>query len=250
MTRSHGSLRGDTHTFPRTEPGQRKLSLGTRQGSPELTVDRTDPEPSSGTGCCSVVPKLLITSSTRTGIRGTSSRCGGGFAEQVARNVENGEATTFLRKRLEIRLDENLNGLFAGINLDTNGRVAKFNLVASSIRSSNDGVGHCRTRFKGSAVTSTQAPAALNRVRPRNRSTPCISLAMERQGQLAITVPVDIQLGYPPSRFRGMDISGLPRSWTTSSVPPLGLRVRLASPLSQAKVLPPPAATVDRRSSL
>ena len=41
------------------------------------------------------------------------------------------EAPTFLRKRLEIRLDENLHGLFAGINLDTNGRVAEMDLVSS-----------------------------------------------------------------------------------------------------------------------
>jgi hypothetical protein len=76
------------------------------------------------------------------GIRGTSRRCGGGFAEQVARNIEECEAATLLRERLEIRLDENLYGLFAGINLDTNGRIAKFNLVASPVPSSNDGVGH------------------------------------------------------------------------------------------------------------
>jgi hypothetical protein len=32
------------------------------------------------------------------------ARCGGGFAEQVARNVEKCEAPTLLRERLEIRL--------------------------------------------------------------------------------------------------------------------------------------------------
>jgi hypothetical protein len=41
-----------------------------------------------------------------------------------------------------IRLDENLDRLFAGMNLDTNRRVAKFNLVASPVFSSNYGVGH------------------------------------------------------------------------------------------------------------
>ena len=61
----------------------------------------------------------------------------------MARNVENGEASTLLRKCLQIRLDENLNGLFTGINLDTNRRIAKVNLVASPVLSSNDGVGHC-----------------------------------------------------------------------------------------------------------
>jgi hypothetical protein len=47
----------------------------------------------------------------------------------VAWKVENSEAPTFLPEHLEIRLDENLNGLFAGMNLDPNRRVAKFNLV-------------------------------------------------------------------------------------------------------------------------
>ena len=80
-------------------------------------------------------------------IRGTSCRCGGGFAEQVARNVEKCEAPTLLWEHVEIRLDENLDGHFAGINLDTNRRVAKLNLVASSVCSSNDGVGHQSSRF-------------------------------------------------------------------------------------------------------
>ncbi len=75
---------------------------------------------------------------------GTSCRCGGSLAKQVARNVQKGEAPTFLRERVEIRLDENLHGLFAGINLDTNRRVAEIDLMASSVCSANDGVGHYR----------------------------------------------------------------------------------------------------------
>ena len=51
----------------------------------------------------------------------------------MAGNVEKGEAPTLLWERLGIRLDENLHGLLAGINLDTNRRVAKLNLVASSV---------------------------------------------------------------------------------------------------------------------
>jgi len=77
-----------------------------------------------------------------TRIVGPSRRCGGSFAEQVAGNVENGEAPTLLRERLGIRLDENLDGLFAGINLDTNRRVAEIDLVPSPVFSSNYGVGH------------------------------------------------------------------------------------------------------------
>ena len=78
----------------------------------------------------------------QTRIRGTSRRGGGGFAKQVAGNVEKREAPTILRERPEIRLDKNLDGLFAGINLDTNRRVAEIDLVASSVCSANDGVGH------------------------------------------------------------------------------------------------------------
>src|SRR5215469_14646654 len=44
--------------------------------------------------------------------------------------------------RREIRLDKNLDSLFAGVKLDTNRRVAKINLMASSVGSGNNGVGH------------------------------------------------------------------------------------------------------------
>jgi hypothetical protein len=63
----------------------------------------------------------------------------------VPENVENGETPTFLRERLGIRLDKNLDGLFAGVDLDTDGSVAEVNLVASSVLASNDGVTHSET---------------------------------------------------------------------------------------------------------
>jgi hypothetical protein len=85
----------------------------------------------------------------RTRIRAGSSGRGGSFAKQVAGNVENGEAPTLLCERFEIRLDENLDGLFAGINLYTNRRVAEIDLVSSSILSSNDGVGYYPLAFRG-----------------------------------------------------------------------------------------------------
>ena len=50
----------------------------------------------------------------------------------MAGNAENGKAPTLLWERLEIRLDKNLDRLFARINLNTNRRIAKVNLVASS----------------------------------------------------------------------------------------------------------------------
>ena len=90
----------------------------------------------------------------RTGFRDTSRCCAGRFAKQVAGNVDKSEAPTFLRERIEIRLYENLDGLFAGINLDTNGRVAEIDLVASSVLLPNDGVGHYRLAFQGSAAIS------------------------------------------------------------------------------------------------
>ncbi len=72
----------------------------------------------------------------------TSRCCPSGFAKLMARNVQKSEAFTLLWERFEVSLDENLDGLFAGVNLDPNGRIAKVNLVSSSARSSNDGVGH------------------------------------------------------------------------------------------------------------
>jgi hypothetical protein len=60
----------------------------------------------------------------------------------VAGNVDKGEAPSLFREGLEIRLDKNLDGLFAGVDLDPNRSIAKVNLVASSVLSSNDGVGH------------------------------------------------------------------------------------------------------------
>src|ERR1700736_1028914 len=59
-------------------------------------------------------------------------------------------------ERLEIRLDKNLNRLFAGINRDTNRRIAKVHLVASSVLSSNDGVGHYRLALRASLKTQSR----------------------------------------------------------------------------------------------
>ena len=43
----------------------------------------------------------------------------------MAGNIEKGEASTPLGERLKIRLDENLDVLFAGMDLDTDSLVAK-----------------------------------------------------------------------------------------------------------------------------
>jgi len=69
----------------------------------------------------------------RTTFRGAPCCGGGGFAEQVAGDVEEGEAPLPFWDRLEIRFHENLDGLFAGMDLDAKGRVAKVNLMPSPL---------------------------------------------------------------------------------------------------------------------
>ena len=105
-----------------------------------------------------------------------SSRCGGGSAKQVAGNVEKRETPTFFRHRIEIRLDENLDGLFAGINLDTNRRVAEIDLVASSVCSANDGVGHIGSLLRGLRRYQT----TFDRSRPQKQG----NYGLERCGPL------------------------------------------------------------------
>ena len=69
----------------------------------------------------------------------------------MAGNVENGEAPTLCWEGLEIRPDKNLDCLFTGINLDPNRIIAKVYLVASSVLSSHDGVGHYHLVLRASA---------------------------------------------------------------------------------------------------
>jgi hypothetical protein len=65
-------------------------------------------------------------------------------------DVQNGEAPTLLRERLEICFDKYLDSLFTGKDLEANRRIAEVNLVASPIPSSNDGIGHYRPRVEES----------------------------------------------------------------------------------------------------
>jgi hypothetical protein len=78
----------------------------------------------------------LAPKSLTGGFLGTTRRRCGGFAKEVARNIENSETPTPLRERLEIRLDGNLDGLFAGVDLDTDSRIAKVDFMAASVPSS------------------------------------------------------------------------------------------------------------------
>jgi len=87
-------------------------------------------------------PSVKLPKSLSRGLRGATRRRCGGLAKQVPRNVENSEASTALGERLEVRLDENFDGLFAGVDLDTDSLVAEVDLVASPVLSSNDGVRH------------------------------------------------------------------------------------------------------------
>jgi len=121
-------------------PAEWRQSAGHARGSRE---------PETADLNSALVAKSFVTATMQDGVRGTSSRCDDGFAKQVAGNVEKREAPTLLRERLEIGLDENLDGLFAGINLDPNRRVAEIDLVASSVCSANDGVGHYRLASQG-----------------------------------------------------------------------------------------------------
>jgi hypothetical protein len=87
---------------------------------------------------------LLAPKSLSGRFRSTTRRRGGGFAKQVSGNVEQGKTPTFLRVGLRIRFDENLDSLFAGVDLDTNSLFAEVDFVASPVLSSNDRVGHYR----------------------------------------------------------------------------------------------------------
>jgi hypothetical protein len=123
-----------------------------------------------------MVPTSLVTPRMQDRVWGTSRRCGGSFAKQVAGNVEKRETPTLFRHRIEIRRDENLDGLFAGINLDTNGHVTEIDLVSSSVRSSNDCVGHYRLAFRGRRRYQT----TFDRSRPQKQS----NYGLERCGPL------------------------------------------------------------------
>jgi len=160
----------------RTQAGHAAARRAGRTGGrpPKLTDDETCPAPTpvyhflmrrrrasrifTVSPITSRPPDNVDRSSTlgSWGCRSASRRCTGGFAKLVAGNVENGKAPTLLWKRLEIRLDKNLNRLVAGINLNTNRRIAKVHLVASSVHSSNDGVGHYRLAPESLAQNSVE----------------------------------------------------------------------------------------------
>src|SRR5208282_462279 len=128
--RTATAMRGSRHGTPPLSRAAR-LQEGSFQSDRLLSIVLLAP-----------VTLAQLPKSPRGGLRGTSGRCGGGLTKQVARNVEKGEASTPLRAGFGICLDENLDGLFAGVDLDTDGFVTKVDLVAASVLSSNDRIGH------------------------------------------------------------------------------------------------------------
>jgi hypothetical protein len=70
--------------------------------------------------------------------RGLSGR----FAEKVARDIEDRKAPPLFRMRLEVCLDEYLHRFLAGVHFDPERRIAKINLVATTILSSDNRMRH------------------------------------------------------------------------------------------------------------
>jgi hypothetical protein len=101
-------------------PSPKKLHDMTRRES-----HRTSRQPADFFDSCRESCRTWRNTTSVIGLCGASRRCTGGFAKLVAGNVENGKAPTLLWERLEIRLDKNLDRLFARINLDTNGALPK-----------------------------------------------------------------------------------------------------------------------------
>jgi len=90
----------------------------------------------------------------RTAVRGTSRGCAGSFAEPLAGNVEKSEAPPSLWERLETRLHIDFDRFFAGMDLHANRPVAKVDLVASSVLSSNDDMRHYRLALRAQSKGS------------------------------------------------------------------------------------------------
>jgi len=79
------------------------------------------------------------------------------LAKKVARDVDEGKASTLFSERLEIRLDEYFNGFFAGIDFNANWCIAKIHFVSATIVSPDDGIRHFRPApDKSDVVTAVE----------------------------------------------------------------------------------------------
>jgi hypothetical protein len=72
----------------------------------------------------------------------TSRRLAGSFTEEVTWDVENRKTPPFLRVRLEIRLDEDLDGLLAGVYFEADRCIAEIHFMSATALSTNYGMRH------------------------------------------------------------------------------------------------------------
>jgi hypothetical protein len=64
------------------------------------------------------------------------------FAEKMARDIEDRKPPPLFRMRLKVCLDEYLHRFLAGVHFDPERRIAKINLVAATVLSSDNRVRH------------------------------------------------------------------------------------------------------------
>jgi len=76
---------------------------------------------------------------------------GSGLAEQVARNVDQGEPSSFFWQFVGVGFDEYFDGFVAGVNFDTQRAALEIDFVTPSRFTANNCVGHLRSyeRLKG-----------------------------------------------------------------------------------------------------
>jgi hypothetical protein len=75
-------------------------------------------------------------------LRGASCRSRRSFAEKVARDIDYRKASSLFCAGFEICLNEDLDGLLAGINFDADWRITEIYLVSASIAPSDDRMRH------------------------------------------------------------------------------------------------------------
>ena len=76
---------------------------------------------------------------------------GSGLAEQVARDVDQGEPSSFFWQFVGVGFDEYFDGFVAGMNFDTQRAALEIDFVTPSRFTANNCVGHLRSyeRLKG-----------------------------------------------------------------------------------------------------
>jgi hypothetical protein len=77
-------------------------------------------------------------------VGGASGCLPGSFAEKVARDIDYRKAASLLCAGFEICLNEDLDGLLAGINFDADRRIAEVYLVSAAVAPPDDRMRHSR----------------------------------------------------------------------------------------------------------